>query len=46
MQNSKNCPGKRTLLKILGWLIIFFGLYHAYIEFYNHEWRYVTPSDE
>ena len=46
MQNNKNRSSKRTLLKICGWLIILFGLYHAYIEFYNHEWRYVTPSDE
>lgn len=49
MQNNKNHQGffnKRALLKTLGWVIIFFGLYQAYIEFYNHEWRYVTPSDE
>lgn len=32
--------------KIAGVLIILYGLYQGYVEFYDHQWRYVTPTDQ
>ncbi|WP_341748287.1 LicD family protein [Candidatus Tisiphia endosymbiont of Dascillus cervinus] len=32
--------------KIAGVIIITYGLYLGYVEFYDHQWRYVTPTDQ
>ncbi|WP_375318540.1 LicD family protein [Candidatus Tisiphia endosymbiont of Oplodontha viridula] len=34
------------LFKIAGIIIIIYGLYQGYVEFYDHQWRYLTPTDQ
>lgn len=32
--------------KVVGVMIIIYGLYQGYVEFYDHQWRYVTHTDQ
>lgn len=34
------------LFKVVGVMIIIYGLYLGYVEFYDHQWKYVTPTDQ
>lgn len=43
---NKQKKNSSPLLKILGIIIITYGIYQAYVEFYNHQWRYITLSDK
>jgi lipopolysaccharide cholinephosphotransferase len=44
--HKKNKKTNKFFFKVVGIIIIIYGLYRGYIEFYNHQWRYVTPTDQ
>jgi lipopolysaccharide cholinephosphotransferase len=37
---------KKLFNKIVGTVILIFGIYQAYVYFYNPPWRYITPIDK
>lgn len=37
---------KKHFSQFAGVVILIFAIYQAYVDFYNHQWRYVTPTDK
>lgn len=37
---------KKRIFQVVGIIILAFAAYQTYVDFYNHQWRYVTPTDK
>lgn len=46
MYYNKRKKTNSLILKISGIIIIAYGIYQTYVEFYDHQWKVLTPTDK